>query len=231
MIVNVKRSSSFDIYIGRENQTYNLPRSKWANPFIIGKHGTREEVVGLYRLWINSQPDLLKSLPEIRGKVLGCWCDKGQKCHGEVLLWLSKNKYVRNWFSNMLPFEAPLIYQGIEYKTSENFYQAMKLPKSRPDLRSEIASMSPFDAKKNIRIKGKYLWDSNWNREKSLKVMEYALNWKFQPSTDWFRKLRLTEDWELVEWNNWGDLFWGKDLETGEGHNYLGKILMNIREK
>jgi predicted NAD-dependent protein-ADP-ribosyltransferase YbiA (DUF1768 family) len=36
---------------------------------------------------------------------------------------------------------------------------------------------------------------------------------------------------EIVEWNNWGDVWWGKDLETGKGRNELGKLLMKIRSE
>lgn len=31
--------------------------------------------------------------------------------------------------------------------------------------------------------------------------------------------------------NNWGDIFWGKDIRTGKGKNNLGKILTKIREE
>ena len=32
-----------------------------------------------------------------------------------------------NWFSNFVPFEAPMDYDGIMFKTPEHFYQAMKV--------------------------------------------------------------------------------------------------------
>jgi len=75
-VVNL-RQSSFDIYIGRP--------SRWGNPFIIGKHGDREEVIEKYRLWIQLQPKLLAALPELRGKALGCFCAP-LPCHGDVLV-------------------------------------------------------------------------------------------------------------------------------------------------
>lgn len=230
-VINLKNGQSFDTYIGRSNKYYGLPQSKWANIFEIGKDGSREEVIEKYRLWINSRPDLLVCLHELKGKVLSCYC-KPLSCHGDVLIDLAESKWQKNWFSNMLPFDAPLIYQGISYKTSENFYQAMKMPKTRLDLRAEIAALSPYKSKTEIRNKIKYPWDSEWNKEKSLKVMRYALDWKFQPGTEWHRKLMITKELglDLVEWNTWNDLFWGKDLKTREGENHLGKILMEIRD-
>jgi predicted NAD-dependent protein-ADP-ribosyltransferase YbiA (DUF1768 family) len=35
----------------------------------------------------------------------------------------------------------------------------------------------------------------------------------------------------LQEGNNWEDKFWGVCLETNEGENILGKLIMEIRER
>lgn len=79
-------------YIGRP--------SKWGNPFthlkeMEGKPGmivvaSREEAIEKYREWILTQPTLLASLDELRGKALGCWC-KPKSCHGDVLVDLIEN--------------------------------------------------------------------------------------------------------------------------------------------
>lgn len=65
------------IYIGRG--------SKWGNPFVIGKHGTRAEVIERYRTDI--LPKLIASgaINELKGKHLVCFC-KPQACHGDLLL-------------------------------------------------------------------------------------------------------------------------------------------------
>lgn len=119
----------------------------------------------------------------------------------------------------------------MEYKTVENFYQAMKLPKNRTDLREEIAAMNPYEAKKIIRDKTKYKWREDWTQEESLKVMNFILKVKFLPHTSWAKKLIETGQEEIVEWNNWGDVFWGKDIKTKKGENHLGKLLMEIRKE
>jgi len=75
MIVHCKKQK-YDIYIGRPG--------KWGNPFVLDVDGTREEVIQKYKEWILQQPDLLKCLPELKGKVLGCWCSP-KPCHGDVL--------------------------------------------------------------------------------------------------------------------------------------------------
>ncbi len=75
-VVN-KNRKCFDVYIGRG--------SPWGNPFVIGEHGTREEVIAKYRTWIQTQPALMKALPRLKGKTLGCFCAP-LPCHGDVLV-------------------------------------------------------------------------------------------------------------------------------------------------
>ena len=84
-IVHCKKEPH-DVYIGRP--------SKWGNPFVIGKDGTRKEVIQKYRDWIVKQPELMNSLGELSGKVLGCWCE-GLPCHGDVLVELVKNRRLK----------------------------------------------------------------------------------------------------------------------------------------
>ncbi len=230
-IINIKTSNITGIkytYIGRKNGYYGLEESKWANPYIIGVHGDRKFCIQKYILYLNTRPDLLLQLPELKDEILGCWCSP-LPCHGTTLSILSKSKNVVNWFSNMRDLDEPFIYQGIKYKTVENFYQAMKIPKGNLELRRQIAEMNPYKAKQEIRDKSKYLWRKDWNKELSLQIMEYALRQKFKDGTKWSKKLEMTENWEIVEWNNWGDLFWGKDIKTKIGENNLGKLLMKIR--
>ena len=140
------------------------------------------------------------------------------------------------WFSNMLPLDQPFRYQGTSYATVENFYQAMKLPTDAVALRQQIAAMNPFEAKKAIRDASRFHFRADWTPELSLKVMEFALRKKFAPGTSWHAKLLATGQEELsrqeiVEWNNWGDTFWGKDIATHIGQNHLGQLLMAIRDE
>jgi hypothetical protein len=63
--------------------------SIFANPFKIGKDGTREDVINKYRghiiSMVNNDEDFKCSLLELRGKNLGCWCCP-EPCHANVLL-------------------------------------------------------------------------------------------------------------------------------------------------
>ena len=89
-VVHCKREP-YDVYIGRP--------SKWGNPFTHSINGSlaqhrvssRDEAVSSYENWIRTQSELLDALPELVGKVLGCWC-KPQACHGDVLVRLLKER-------------------------------------------------------------------------------------------------------------------------------------------
>ena len=78
-VVN-KYESPFDVYIGRG--------SIWGNPFVIGKHGNRAEVIAMYRkyLWrrMSHGQVSLDDLLALDGKRLGCFC-KPLPCHGDVI--------------------------------------------------------------------------------------------------------------------------------------------------
>lgn len=140
-----------------------------------------------------------------------------------------------NWFSNMLPLDIPLVYDGDTYLTSENFYQAMKIDTSRLDAkqrRREISLMSSHQSKACFRKEPSiYYVRPDWTAGMKLRYMSYILNWKFCPETSWYWKLLETKDEPIVEFNNWGDTFWGYDVRKHEGQNHLGRLLMEIRAK
>jgi hypothetical protein len=76
-----------DVYIGRRLYMggWRLPESDWANPFTAKQCGSNEEACARYEAWLTTErPDLIARLPELRGKVLGCWCTP-KACHGDVL--------------------------------------------------------------------------------------------------------------------------------------------------
>ena len=81
-VVHIHKAA-YDVYIGRG--------SKWGNPFKIGEDGTRSEVIAKYEEFIRSKPELLASLHELEGKVLGCFCHP-LRCHGDILIMLLKEQ-------------------------------------------------------------------------------------------------------------------------------------------
>jgi Domain of unknown function (DUF4326) len=73
------------VYIGRRFR--GRPASKWQNPFVIGKDGTRSEVIAKYEQHLVDS-GLIDHVHELRGRDLVCWCAP-DPCHGDVLLELA----------------------------------------------------------------------------------------------------------------------------------------------
>lgn len=77
IVVNSKYSK-YDVYVGRP--------SKYGNPFILGRHGTRDQVIEKFRAWFYTQPSLMvDAKQELVGKRLGCHCSP-KPCHADVLV-------------------------------------------------------------------------------------------------------------------------------------------------
>jgi hypothetical protein len=74
-----KRPAANRVYVGRP--------SKWGNPFVIGKDGTRAQVITKYRAWIVQQPALIRALEDLRDKDLVCCAPEA--CHADVLVELA----------------------------------------------------------------------------------------------------------------------------------------------
>jgi hypothetical protein len=75
---NLRRGKQPGVYIGRP--------SKWKNRFVLGVHGTREEVVRYHKRETLANPDLLLAIrTELNGRDLLCFCEP-EECHGDLLL-------------------------------------------------------------------------------------------------------------------------------------------------
>lgn len=79
-VVHVRRGA-FDVYVGRACREF--PASKWGNPYRVGVHGDKQTVIARFRQYVMSG-HLKADLPELKGKVLGCWCAP-EACHADVL--------------------------------------------------------------------------------------------------------------------------------------------------
>jgi predicted NAD-dependent protein-ADP-ribosyltransferase YbiA (DUF1768 family) len=102
----------------------------------------------------------------------------------------------------------------------------MKVPKDNTNLRRQISQMDPH---KSRRFGREIIRRPDWSNELALKIMEFALRHKFQEGTSWHSMLLQTGEEEIVEFNNWRDVFWGFDIFQGKGDNHLGQILMKLR--
>lgn len=66
------------VYVGRPGP--------FGNPFILGRDGTRDEVISLFKNYLRNKPVLIKRVQEeLKGKSLVCWCFP-EPCHADILL-------------------------------------------------------------------------------------------------------------------------------------------------
>lgn len=129
------------------------------------------------------------------------------------------------FLSNFYP--APLTYEGHRWADSETAYQAMK--SSDPEIHRQMSQLRhPGKAKRF----GKHLTlRSDWEFIK-VEVMTEIVTAKFDQNPDLKRKLLLTGFAHLEEGNTWNDRTWGVyPPGSGNGKNYLGVILMKLRER
>lgn len=78
--------------------------TRWGNPFVVGKHGTREHCVHLFEYLLGgyicvstdntAAQEAYRAMAArdrnlLRGKNLACWCPLDKPCHADVLLRLA----------------------------------------------------------------------------------------------------------------------------------------------
>jgi ribA/ribD-fused uncharacterized protein len=130
------------------------------------------------------------------------------------------NEY--QFLSNFYP--SKLIKNGLTFDSVEAAYQASKFDIKFQKL---FTNLSPDDSKK---LSKSLDYDQKAFSKISVEVMWQLLVAKFSDPT-MKQKLKATGNRKLVEFNTWGDTFWGQCFENGEitGRNTLGKLLMDIR--
>ena len=102
------------------------------------------------------------------------------------------------------------------YPSSENLYQALKCKYIKD--RELFQNVDPYKSKrigKTVEIR--YDWDNV-----RLEAMKLAIDLKFK-NIELAEKLIDLPDDKIIEFNNWGDRFFG--ICNGEGLDHLGKIL------
>lgn len=83
-IVNINKEK-YDVYIGRNK---NNDAGLWGNPWIIGRDGSREEVIERYKQEFNKKildKEFRAEVLKLKNKTLGCFCRPESICHGDVL--------------------------------------------------------------------------------------------------------------------------------------------------
>ena len=131
------------------------------------------------------------------------------------------------FLSNFYP--SPIEKDGIKYPTVEHFFQAMKTTYIE-ERKTIAAARTPGLAK---RLGRQVHLRPDWEDIK-VDVMKQGLELKF---SDLELRMRLvnTGNMPLVEGNTWHDNTWGDcacpECANIQGHNILGKLLMDLRER
>lgn len=125
------------------------------------------------------------------------------------------------FLSNFYP--CSITYKGRVYPTSENAYQSAK--SRRKEWKEFCQKASPGECKRMAKTLKPKRWE-----ELKVGIMLDILFIKFS-SGHTKTLLLLTGKQMLIEWNTWGDSFWGKDIFNGRGENNLGKLLMEVRRR
>lgn len=120
-------------------------------------------------------------------------------------------------------YEAPVYYNGLLYYNNEAAFQAQKVLDR--EIQKQFTNYAPRVAK--ARGKKVQLRD-DWEDVKYVTMYDICLQ-KFIQNPDIRQKLIDTGDALLVEGNMWNDTTWGVSLRTGNGKNWLGIILMDVR--
>lgn len=118
---------------------------------------------------------------------------------------------------------------GLVYPSSEHAYVSFKTTKLKTAIEL-IGIQKPGDVKKAGRL---FDLPARWEEQK-IEHMCFVVRSKFFSHPAIAYKLVRTGDALLIEGNFWHDNEWGLCLCPNckvEGKNYLGKILMNVRNE
>jgi len=165
---------------------------------------------------------------------------KEHKCHNGLLISKAELNAIRHHASSPIQFEStnglygelsnfanfPVFENGVFWPTAEHLYQAAKFKAS--SIREEIRrAKTPLKAKEIARKLSDEMnreWDSI-----CLTVMYSTVLQKVRQNPEIHDLLTSTKNAEIVEISR-DDVFWGRTTE-GRGENYLGKILMLVRNE
>ena len=123
------------------------------------------------------------------------------------------------WLSNF--WLTDVVFEGFVYTSTETAYQAAK--SLDHDTRKNFLNISPSKAK---RLGNAINLREDWEKVK-VNVMRKVIKQKFMTGSFLAEKLIQTGNKELIEGNNWNDVFWG--VCNGVGKNKLGILLMERR--
>ena len=135
---------------------------------------------------------------------------------------VTKFKGEYSWLSNFAP--CNIIYKDNSYPSVEHAYMSAKSDNPEWKLRCSDPNITAGQIKRESR---EMPLIDNWHDVK-LDVMEYCVDLKF--SQEPYLTLLLSTGDMVLEEGNWhNDDFWGICLKRNQGHNHLGRLIMDKR--
>lgn len=131
-------------------------------------------------------------------------------------------------------YNAPVMFQGALYNNNEAAFQAAKMadPKDRTmvtfNCDGQHLAFTEMPAKYAKRHGRHVTLRPDWEKVKYYVMLEIVRD-KFTRNSNLRDMLLATGDEPLEEGNTWGDKTWG--TVNGQGKNWLGKILMQVRNE
>jgi ribA/ribD-fused uncharacterized protein len=120
-------------------------------------------------------------------------------------------------------YESSVWLDKVQYRSVEHAYQAAKACDESTRMLIREAKTPSIAKHLGKSCQLPHDWD-----KKKVEIMRQLVHEKFKNPL--LRSMLLaTADAQLVEGNTWNDTFWG--VCRGKGQNWLGKILMDVREK
>lgn len=158
-----------------------------------------------------------------------------------ILMFRDKSGDKHRFLSNFYPCDVTLPAEDVKQKdgsisslpamkftSTETAYMAWKT--TNLSVRKKIQNLSPADAKE-LTHSDDFILRDDYSDDGRIHTMLILVEQKFSKENSNLRTMLLeTDNKTIIEGNIWGDDFFGLDLETGEAKNYLGKILMYVRD-
>jgi ribA/ribD-fused uncharacterized protein len=144
-------------------------------------------------------------------------CGKGQTETASAVLGFCGNY---QFLSNFYP--AKVTRNGNTFLNAEAAYHAAKF-EDKPDVVAKYTTMTGEEA---YKFTSTMTYDTATFAKKSVQVMTEIVKSKFSDSA-LMTQLKATGSKDLVEFNWWGNKFWG---QSPDGTNWLGRILMYVRD-
>lgn len=128
----------------------------------------------------------------------------------------------RKWLHNA--FACKVEYRGRRYRSVDHAFNAIK---SRPTSHDYVANAPSASEAwyRGLNVQAGY-----WTEAKLKRLMLKLLQSKFSLNPRLRDKMENTYPHELMFGNMEGDVYWGIDRRTGIGRNYLGILLMTLRD-